>query len=82
MSRVFKAAGIWALGADEVQWILYRAQTRKTGPFWGPILFVSSTKATLKDRMREAGVERAASEKLLEELPSTFRDWKTASRPV
>ena len=80
MDKVFATAGIWALGADEVQWILYRAKTRNTVPFWNPVLYVSSTREVLKERMREAGVERAPRENLLEGLPDTFRAWKTHSR--
>ncbi len=77
MGKVFAAANIWALGADEAQWILYRAMGKAE---WRPISYVSSTKKVLAERMREAGVEPSVRTKLLEGLPDTFREFKTSGR--
>jgi hypothetical protein len=79
-NNVFKADGIWALGADELQWILCRAKTTKEGPIWQAITFVSTTKKILAERMKEKGVEPGSRQKLLEGLPDTFSEWKTHRR--
>jgi hypothetical protein len=89
--RVFlRLSEKYALGADELQWILYRANGRDhvADPplelkYWRAISFVSSAKAILHRCMREAGcvpVCRAASE--LAGYPGTFDAWKAAGAAV
>jgi hypothetical protein len=76
----------FALGADELQWILYRARQKDvplTMPLrhrdWKPVSFVDSTKEILFRCMREngclAGTEARAA---LDGLISTFKAWKAA----
>ena len=79
--RVFATAGDWALASDGHQWILMRRQTRKSGPFWGPLSFVRSDRDILARCMREKGVGEATARLLLAGLPNTFDEWKLSSRP-
>ena len=53
-SGVFAISGDWALGADSLQWILYRRKSKRTGK-WGAVSFVSSTRDILARCMREKG---------------------------
>jgi hypothetical protein len=63
----------WALGADDLQWILLR---RRKGPQpWYGVSFVSSTKDILARCMKEAGISADEVEMVLEDLPDTFRKW-------
>jgi hypothetical protein len=73
--RVFAVAGDWAVGADEIQWILFR--NRGLGR-WKGVSFVRSTRGILARCMREKGVELATAAQLLSGLPDTFDHWKTA----
>jgi hypothetical protein len=79
--RIFAASGGWALGADGLQWILYRRRARQEGDKrvpWHAISFVASTKAVLERCMREKGVASVAAAELLAGLPPTFAEWKNA----
>jgi hypothetical protein len=78
----------FALGADELQWILYKRHPRKGGPdSWDGISFVRSTKALLLRCMREKGcfLDGTAATAVAA-LPDTFDAWKRAyskeSRPL
>ena len=79
-NNVFRAHGVWALGADDLQWILCRAKSTKDGPEWKAMTFVSTTKKILRERMREKGVEPGSRDYLLEGLPDTFSEWKRDHR--
>jgi hypothetical protein len=76
--RVFATAGDWAVGADELQWILLRRKTRKSGPYWNAVPFVRSTRDILARCMREKGVDERSARLLLSGLPDTFDQWKTS----
>ena len=76
--RVFATAGDWALGADSLQWILYRKHSRKRGDSWDPVSFVSSERDILARCMREKGVDPGTASRLLSGLPDTFNQWKTS----
>ena len=78
--KIFSTAGIWALGADDLQWVIHRAKQTKNGPVWRPLSYISSTKAVLSERMREAGMEAGSRSLLLEGLPDTFQEWKSRER--
>ena len=78
----------FALGADDLQWILYKSR-REDAPApnaplevrdWFPISFVHSTKGILLRCMREKGcfpwIEAQAA---IEAMPSTFNAWKAAT---
>jgi hypothetical protein len=75
-----------ALGADDLQWILYRAngRDRVIDPplelkYWRAISFVRSTKAILMRCIREAGcVPLCRAALALESYPDTFDAWKVA----
>ena len=75
--RQFAVSGDWALGADNLQWILYRRKA-KTG--WRAVSFVASTRQVLERCMREKGCEPSTAKNLLAGLPDTFDAWK-ATRP-
>jgi hypothetical protein len=57
--RVFAIAGDWAVGADELQWILFRRQKGNTP--WRGVSFVRSSRDILARCMREKGVGAAAA---------------------
>ena len=79
MERQFAVSGDWALGADEVQWILYRKRSQKRGG-WNPVSFVRSTKDILARCMREKNVPDDDSAVLLAGLPETFDEWLKATQ--
>lgn len=54
--RIFATAGDWAVGADELQWMLMRRRTRRAESYWQPVSFVRSTRDILARCMREKGV--------------------------
>jgi hypothetical protein len=74
--HVLVIAGDWAVGADELQWMLMRRHKRKTGDSWDPVSFVSSTRDILARCMREKGVEDGTASLLLSGLPDTFKPRK------
>jgi hypothetical protein len=76
--RIFAVAGDWAVGADSLQWILYRRRTREAGPYWNAVSFVRSTKDILARCMREKGTDERSAVILLEGLPDTFGQWKAS----
>lgn len=74
--RVFVALNEWALGADELQWILYQRRSKENGG-WKSVSFVRSTKEVLARCMREKGADEDTARFLLARLPDTFDQWKT-----
>ena len=77
--RQFVVSGLWALGADNLQWILYRAKKSKTAP-WVAQSFVSTTRDILDRCMREKGCPEEDRAVLLNGLPSTFIEWKKSAQ--
>jgi hypothetical protein len=70
----------FALGADDLQWLLCRAHQRKSGMTWDPIAFVRSTKAILLRCIREAGCKPTVEAQLaLDGYPDTFDAWRAAT---
>jgi hypothetical protein len=63
--RIFATSGNWALGADNLQWIVYR----KGGGRWYPVSFVRSEWTILERCMREKGCPETDREALLRGLP-------------
>jgi hypothetical protein len=74
-----------ALGADDLQWILYRS--RRTMPpgmdtpliqrDWVGVSFVRSTRARLEACISEKGIQPTAEgQAALDALPATFDAWK------
>jgi hypothetical protein len=73
----------YALGCDDLQWMLYRANchdpsmTKITD--WRPISFVRSTKAILLRCIREKGCKPSReAQAALDGLPPTFDTWKAS----
>ena len=64
-----------ALGADDLQWILYEARQGGTG--WRAVSFVRTTKDILLRNVAEKrlGVD-TAGHTLLASLPATFDEWR------
>ena len=77
---IFATSGNWALGADGLQWILYRRHSQARGG-WTGISFVRSTRDILARCMREKGCGEDA-ERLLAHLPPSFDDWKKTHRVI
>jgi hypothetical protein len=84
--RQFAVSGDWALGADSLQWILYRRVNRKSGSDWNAVSFVGSTREVLARCMREKGCPEPVRTVLLDGLPPTSDQWRetlqTTSPPV
>jgi hypothetical protein len=74
--RLFATAGDWAVGADELQWILYCRRSLRHGG-WKAVSFVRSTKEILARCMREKGTDEDTARFLLSGLPDTFDQWKS-----
>jgi hypothetical protein len=73
--RQFAICGDWALGADNLQWILYRLHSKTKGG-WTAVSFVSSTRQVLERCCREKGCGEDTARNLLAGLPDTFDTWK------
>ena len=79
--RQFAVSGDWALGADSLQWILYRRASKRTGQ-WQAVSFVASTRVILERCMGEKGCPAACQLILLAGLPPTFDQWReTRQKP-
>jgi hypothetical protein len=87
--RIFlRLNGDFALGADTLQWVLYRrhAAVPEGSPLllrdWRPISFVCSTKEILLRCMREKGCKPSHEAQLaLNGMLPTFEAWKLAYAP-
>ena len=83
--RQFAVSGDWALGADSLQWILYRRRSRAKGG-WEAASFVGSKREVLARCMGEKGCPDDDRARLLNGLPPTFDQWRkmrqTPSPPV
>jgi len=79
--RRFMVSGNWALGADNLQWILYRAKKSRTAP-WVGVSFVSSERSILERCMRTYDVPGQDRAVLLAGLPPTFKEWKQAAKSL
>ena len=71
-----------ALGADDLQWILYRSRAAVVPDLstrnWNPISFISSSRDILIRCVRESGFNDDTATLALAGLPSTFEAWKAA----
>lgn len=76
---IFELSETAALGADALQWILYRREGSK----WRRVSFVRSTKAILLRCVKEKGLDVTPEgwELLAALLPDTFDVWKLARKP-
>jgi hypothetical protein len=77
--RQFAVSGNWALGADKLQWILYRKRSQERGG-WSALSFVSSERGILERCMHEKGCPEDDRAVLLAGLPSTFKEWLKTSQ--
>jgi hypothetical protein len=75
--RIFTTAGDWALGADSLQWILYKRRSQARGG-WAGVSFVHSTRDILARCIHEKGCKEETARNLLAGLPGTFDEWKGA----
>ena len=62
--RQFVFSGQWALGADELQWILYRRRSRERGG-WQGVSFVRSERAILERCMRGRAFGKPPNHRLM-----------------
>jgi hypothetical protein len=76
IDRIFATAGNWAVGADGLQWILYRRRSQRLGGWLGTS-FVHSSRDILARCIREKSVDDDTAAQLLSGLPETFDQWKT-----
>ena len=76
MDRIlFELSATAAVGADELQWIVYR----RAGRGWNGVSFVRSTKAILERCIRQKGVDVTPEGRAkLDALPASFDLWKAA----
>jgi hypothetical protein len=70
----------FALGADDLQWILYAIHPRKGQPAtWDGISFVRSTKDILLRCIREKGCQPTVEAQVaLDAMPPTFDEWQAS----
>src|SRR5215472_2783016 len=73
--RQFAFSNDWAIGADSLQWILYKRRSKARGGWYG-VSFVASTRTILERCMREKGCSELDRAVLLAGLPATFDDWR------
>jgi len=80
---LFQLAPGWALGADNQQWILFKADKRglqakkrhRRAP-WRAVSFIASTKTVLMRVLNEKGVvPTLEAQAALDTLPDTFQKW-------
>jgi len=73
----------WALSADDLQWILCKADKRgpqaekrhRRAP-WRGVSFIASTKSILRRVLREKGViPTLEAARYLDAMPDTFQEW-------
>src|SRR5262249_2064144 len=79
--RIFAISGDWGIGADSLQWILYRRRSKAKGG-WNAVSFVRSTRTVLERCMQEKGCSDDTARNLLAGLPDTFDAWKAARTPT
>ena len=77
--RQFAVCGDWALGADSLQWIVYKRASKLKGGWYG-VSFVSSTRTILDRCMREKGCPELNRTVLLTGLPETFNEWNRRAK--
>ena len=70
----------WALGADDLQWMVLRKFVRKSeAQDWRAVSFVATTKDILRRVLREKGCQLSAEgQAALDALPETFKEWRAA----
>ncbi len=82
--RVFLyLASRWALGYDNLQWILLKAEKPAQGADlrhpsvrWRGVSFIASEKRTLVRVLREMGAQLTSHAKeVINAMPKTFREW-------
>jgi hypothetical protein len=72
----------FALGYDDLQWILFRAHRRHDRVTWDGISFVRSTKAILERCIEECGCKPTVqAQDAIDRMPWSFDVWKAAYRP-
>lgn len=70
----------WAIGWDNLQWMLLRRRKRHAQTLWHPHSYIASEKRILRRCMRENGVPvTAAGEAFIDGLPDHFRDFEGAT---
>jgi hypothetical protein len=68
----------WAIGADRLQWIVFRRRWRLEESYWNPVSYVASTKRVLCRVLREKHVlVDEEGWQNLERLPNTFREYSS-----
>jgi hypothetical protein len=77
--KLFRISSDWALGADEVQWIICQRYRRKGRDTWDGIKFMRSTKEHLAYRLTQLA-PLSDARRLLDGLPDTFDEWLAAQR--
>ncbi len=77
--HVLRLNSEWALGQDEVQWIVYRWRGPKQG--WRPVSFVATSKVVLRRVLDELGIQPTPEAKAaFDHLLPTFKEWLNARK--
>lgn len=78
-AQLFPLAPGWALGADDLQWIVLQRRNSRTQSGWKPVAYIACEKWILLRVLHELGVQLTAeSQAKLNDLPDRFRDWRDA----
>ncbi len=66
----------WALGADELQWIVMRRKKRRDQAYWNPEAFIATEKRILRRVLREKGIQPTPeAAEYIDAMPDTFKEW-------
>ncbi len=77
-SFLFDLAPGWALGADDLQWIVLRRRNFRTQRGWKPVAYVATKKSYLLRVLADRDIEvNAFSQANLDCLPDTFLKWRS-----
>lgn len=67
----------WALGTDNIQWMILKKRKVRNGNPWRPVCFISSFKRVLMLSLRERGVKITPEAKyILGRFAETFKEWR------
>ncbi len=76
---LFDLADGWAVGSDDLQWIVLRRRNMRTQSGWKPVAFVATKKSVLLRVLLELGISPTpAAQAKLEAMPEGFQEWINA----
>ena len=75
---LFRLCPGWAIGADGLQWLLYRVLYKRDSLRFKPKAYIATTKNILLRVLRENGIEPDAEGRAaLDAMPDTFKEFRS-----